>query len=744
MSRLRRTLHVSASVLAALIVAAIVASADDLQRRENYTTIVGGLEANTTTTRTQQYTSGGAAHTAVQSMPSGASATAVQGAAASGAVPVGNPVYLGGHDGGGASAVRPVALDSQGRIAVVVTSTTTTAEPATAALGGALPAVLKVLAGWSGTGARPIALDSSDRVAVVMTSTTVTGDVTVVDGGGSLTVDSTQLPAVLVGGRLDVVVGAALPAGAAIVGQFGIDQTTPGTTNGVQVNAALPAGANTIGNVGLVAGAALVGKVGIDQTTPGTTDHVSPIAGQNGVAGGSGVVGATVQRVTVATDDVTSTNLVTLGGTVTAARAAVNPIAGQAGVAAGSGVNGVTVQRVTIATDDTVSSDLVTIRTNSVNTTTAGRVSTSPIGNGASLTGGTGTVDATTTRVTLATDVALPAGTNNIGDVDVATEPATAALDAAMPAVLKAVGGWSGTAVRPIALDASDRVAVIMTSTTVTGTVTVGDGGGSLTVDSAQLPAALVGGRLDVVVGAELPAGTQLLGKTGIDQTTPGTTNAVAVIAGQNGIAGNTGVVGATVPRVTVATDDVVSSNLVTLGGTVTASRAAVNPIVGQAGVAGGAGVVGATVQRVALATDANTVQQGAGSGAAGTTWVTRLSDGTSYFTIGIPLAPEVGVTRIVSTASNGATAVQLVAATASQIIYPTTLTLANTSATAYTVDLLSSTGPTILLRLYLPATSTYTWDLRGDVRTDASDALQFKLDAAGAAVYASGSAIKR
>jgi hypothetical protein len=31
--------------------------------------------------------------------------------------------------------------------------------------------------------------------------------------------------------------GAALPAGSAIIGKVGIDQTTPGTTNGVQVNA---------------------------------------------------------------------------------------------------------------------------------------------------------------------------------------------------------------------------------------------------------------------------------------------------------------------------------------------------------------------------------------------------------------------------------------------------------------------------------------------------------------------------
>lgn len=41
-----------------------------------------------------------------------------------------------------------------------------------------------------------------------------------------------------------------------------IDQTTPGTTNGVQVNAALPAGSNIIGNFR------------VDQTTPGTTNGV--------------------------------------------------------------------------------------------------------------------------------------------------------------------------------------------------------------------------------------------------------------------------------------------------------------------------------------------------------------------------------------------------------------------------------------------------------------------------------------
>lgn len=38
-----------------------------------------------------------------------------------------------------------------------------------------------------------------------------------------------------------------IPAGTNLIGKVGIDQTTPGTTNGVQVNAALPAGTNVVG-----------------------------------------------------------------------------------------------------------------------------------------------------------------------------------------------------------------------------------------------------------------------------------------------------------------------------------------------------------------------------------------------------------------------------------------------------------------------------------------------------------------
>jgi hypothetical protein len=49
------------------------------------------------------------------------------------------------------------------------------------------------------------------------------------------------------GNALYTAVTSPIPAGTNLIGKVGIDQTTPGTTNGVQVNAALPAGTNLIG-----------------------------------------------------------------------------------------------------------------------------------------------------------------------------------------------------------------------------------------------------------------------------------------------------------------------------------------------------------------------------------------------------------------------------------------------------------------------------------------------------------------
>jgi len=88
-----------------------------------------------------------------------------------------------------------------------------------------------------------------------------------------------------------------LSSGSATIGTVAIDQTTPGTTNGVRLNT----GANIVGQVGidqttqgttngvrLNTGSNIVGQFGIDQTTPGTTNGVrlntgSNIAGQFGI-----------------------------------------------------------------------------------------------------------------------------------------------------------------------------------------------------------------------------------------------------------------------------------------------------------------------------------------------------------------------------------------------------------------------------------------------------------------------------
>lgn len=105
-------------------------------------------------------------------------------------------------------------------------------------------------------------------------------------GGDAATVTNHKLDvnaSVAAGGTTQLV------AGTAKYGQAAIDQTTPGTTNGVQINAAIPAGT------------ALIGKVGIDQTTPGTTNGVQVNAA---LPAGSAVIGKTSTDTT--TPDVTN------------------------------------------------------------------------------------------------------------------------------------------------------------------------------------------------------------------------------------------------------------------------------------------------------------------------------------------------------------------------------------------------------------------------------------------------------
>lgn len=165
--------------------------------------------------------------------------------------------------------------------------------------------------------------------------------------------------------------------------------------------------------------------------------------------GGAGVVTASTPRTTLASDDPAVTALQIMDDWDETDRAKVNPIVGQAGIAAGTGVDGVTVP-----------------------------------------------------RVSLATDVPLPAGTNaigklaansgvDIGDVDVTSEPATAADGAlGLPAVTKVVSGYDGANVQVLSTNASGHVNIADGG----NVLSVDDASGSLTVDSPQLPAALGAG----------------------------------------------------------------------------------------------------------------------------------------------------------------------------------------------------------------------------------------------------------
>lgn len=85
-----------------------------------------------------------------------------------------------------------------------------------------------------------------------------------------------------------------LSSGSDLIGSVGIDQTTPGTTNGVQINAALPAGTNAIGTLAANSGVD-IGDVDV------TSANVDKLNGTT-IATNSGNKDAGTQRIVIATD----------------------------------------------------------------------------------------------------------------------------------------------------------------------------------------------------------------------------------------------------------------------------------------------------------------------------------------------------------------------------------------------------------------------------------------------------------
>lgn len=125
------------------------------------------------------------------------------------------------------------------------------------------------------------------------------------------------------------------------------------------------------------------------------------------------------------------------------------------------------------------------------------RAKVNPIVGQAGVQGGSGVVGANTQRVVLATDVALPAGTNNIGDVDVLTVPVD---PFGLNADAAATAGSTGSMQSKFRLMTSQldsiKTAVETIDNAIAGTemqvdvvsmptVTIQDGGGSITVDGS-------------------------------------------------------------------------------------------------------------------------------------------------------------------------------------------------------------------------------------------------------------------
>lgn len=217
---------------------------------------------------------------------------------------------------------------------------------------------------------------------------------------------------------------------------------------------------------------------------------------------------------------------------------------------------------------------------------------------------------------------AAQSGTWNITNISgTVSLPAGASTAAKQPAL-----GTAGTAsadvitVQGIASMTALKVDGSAVTQPISGTVTVTDGAGALNViidsgtttvtqaTAANLNATVIGTGT-FATQATLQAGSALVGKVGLDQTTPGTTNAVSLsqINATTTATGN-GVAGTGVQRVTIASDNTAFSVNATLSAETTKVIGTVNQgtspwIVAGGGTAGSAASGVVTVQGIASMT---------------------------------------------------------------------------------------------------------------------------------------------
>lgn len=303
------------------------------------------------------------------------------------------------------------------------------------------------------------------RVTIASDST---GLLSVDDNGGSLTTDTPQLPAALVGGRLDANLGAWMGSTAPTIGQKTGANSIPVVIASDQ--SAIPVSQS--GTWTVQQGTPpwdVQTEVQLDYDTGAGSQSLS-LVGLGLPASGGAVAGGT------ATDPIRTDPT----GTTTQP---VSDAGGSLTVDDGGGV---------LSIDD----------------------------NGGSLTVDTPQLPAALVggRLDVVVGTELPAGTQNIGDVDVVTVPAPLSTTG---------GGTEATALRvTIANDSTGLVSVDDNGGSLSvddggNVLSVDDAGGSLTVDTPQLPAALVGSRLDTNIGAWMGATTPTVGQKAMVASIP-------------------------------------------------------------------------------------------------------------------------------------------------------------------------------------------------------------------------------
>lgn len=222
------------------------------------------------------------------------------------------------------------------------------------------------------------------RVTIASDST---GVLSVDDNGGSLTVDTPQLPAALVGGRLDENVGAWLGSTAPTVGQKAMASSLPVVIASDQT--AVPvSGTVAVSTAFALEATQLLVKASLDVIDDwDETDRakVNLIVGQAGVQGNSGAVSANTQRVTLATDVALPAGTNVIGHVINDANSGVdigdvtiNNAAGAAAVNVQDGGNSLTVDATDLDIRDLVfATDKVDVTGSAVTAAVSGTVAVS-------------------------------------------------------------------------------------------------------------------------------------------------------------------------------------------------------------------------------------------------------------------------------------------------------------------------------------------------------------------------------